>query len=469
MFWVVQALGIVSLICTCISFFFKEKWKMMIVLTVTNISLMTTYILCGSLLGGLLCVGALLRTLIFFFYSKKNKKPEPIVLIFFELYYIVLTVVMWNDPVDLFMLANLMIVTYTSWQDDMRILRFGYIASSLLLIPYDILLGAYTTILSEVTMLISVVIALIKYSMTTKSFKNIAQRYFVANQDFWGTCVTSDENFDMVLSKNVDTGKYYNFGIVKNCSKVRETILQIKKECEENNVKQIAYLPFDSKKYDEFESVSNELNMFFPTEFHDVWMKLVDGFNLNNTKCKLKDVVFQEVDETKIDDVIDVYLKGYHNKTNISDLSDNQKLQIENLKKLKFGVVGENGYKIHMYVAYFKGTAVSLVGMLSNKIETFITKVSTIPTFRRKHCASSLIQFGIDKQRKNGIQNIMLVTDKHSINEKFCAFNNFAEFGQAFALDVTDMTLYEKFLEQVEHNDKSLCENDVPEKKKAQR
>lgn len=85
--------------------------------------------------------------------------------------------------------------------------------------------------------------------------------------------------------------------------------------------------------------------------------------------------------------------------------------------------------------------------MLSNKVEAFITKVSTIPIFKRKHIASSLMQYGISVLRKKGVQEIMLVTDKYSTNEKFYAFNNFVEFGQAFALDVTDITKYKGFID----------------------
>lgn len=447
MFWIVQALGIVATLCTCISFFQKEKWKMMVWLSATNVILITTYILCGSLLGGLLCAGALLRTIVFFYFNKANKKPEPIVLILFEIYYIVISVVMWKSPVDLFMLINLVIITYTSWQDNVRVLRFGYVASAFLLIPYDIMLGAYATVFSEVAMLVSVVIALIRYSNVTKSFHNVTQRYFVANNNFWGSRVEENDNYDMVISNKVDTTPFYNFGILKNYSKIYDSILDIKTKCKENNLKEIVYLPFDGKQFNEYESTAHLLNMFFPIEFHHVWMKLIDGFNLNNTKCKIQNVEYREVDESKINDIIEVYLKGYHAKSDINDLTPNEQLQVNNLRKIKLNTVGENGYKISAFVAYYNGVPVSLVVMLSNKVEAFITKVSTIPVFRRKHIASSLMQFGIAKQRENGIREIMLVTDKYSTNEKFYAFNNFVEFGQAFALDVTNTTKYKGFLE----------------------
>lgn len=128
------------------------------------------------------------------------------------------------------------------------------------------------------------------------------------------------------------------------------------------------------------------------------------------------------------------------------NLAPQENAIIQNIKNLKFKNENKNEYEISAYLAYFEEIPVSLVVMLSNKVETFVTKVSTIPMFRRKYIASTLIQFGIKDQRKKGVENIMLVTDKYSINEKFYAFNNFVEFGQAFALDVKDLAKYEKFI-----------------------
>ena len=445
-FWIIQVLGLVTTTLTILSFFQKEKWKMMLFLTATNASMIATYILCGSLLGGLLVAGAMIRTIVYFIYSKSNKKPEPIVMIMFELYYVVISIVMWKTVVDLLMVINLVIVTYTSWQSDVKTLRFGYIFSSLLLIPYDAMLGAYTTILGEVVMLISVIYSLVKYSKVTKSSKNVAQRYFRANKNFWGSKVEEFEDYDLICSNTVDKSAFYNFCILKNHDKIPQTIKEIKKECKKNKVQEVAYLPFDARNYDRYASDAHMLQMFFPVVFNDVWMKLIDGFNLNNTKCKIQDVVYKEVKEDKIQDIIEVYLKGYHAKADINDLNDNEKLQVENLRKLNLTDVVD-GFKISAYVAYYNDIPVSLVVMLSNEVESFITKVSTIPVFRRKHIASSLMQYGISKQRQKGIQEIILVTDKYSSNEKFYAFNSFVEFGQAFALDVTDVSKYKGFLE----------------------
>lgn len=445
-FWLVQGIGVLTIIFTILSFIPKEKWKMMLCFLVTNGTMIATYILSGSLLGGLLVCGALVRTFVYFYYSKSNKRPEPIVMILFEIYYIIMAILFWDNVIDLLMLVNLVVVTYTSWQKDVKTLRFGYIFSSLLLIPYDIVLGAYTTAVSEVIMLISVLYSLIKYSKVTKSSKDVAQRYFRANKNFWGSSVVENDDYDLVISNKVDNTPFYNFCILKNHKNLYETISKIKDECKKQKIKEVAYLPFDGRNYDSYASDAHMLQMFFPVEFHDVWMKLIDGFNLNNTKCKIQNVIYKEVDESNINEIIEVYIKGYHAKEDMNDLDENEKTQVANLKKINLTDVVD-GYKISAYIAYYNNNPISLVVMLSNHIESFITKVSTIPIFRRKHIASSLMQYGISKQRAKGIQEIMLVTDKYSSNEKFYAFNSFVEFGQAFALDVSDIKKYKRFVE----------------------
>ncbi len=450
-FWVVQALGVVTTLITVLSFSQREKWKMMLCLTATNISMIATYILCGSVLGGLLVTGAMVRTIVYFLYSRQNKKPEPIIMIMFELYYIIIAIIMLRNKFEVYellMLVNLIVVTYTSWQNDVRILRLGYIFSSLLLIPYDALLGAYSTILSEVLMLGSVAFSLIKYAKVTHSSEDVAQRYFRANKNFWGSSVEVKDNYDTIFSTGVDRTPFYNFCILKNHDKIYDTILDIKKECQAKSVKEVAYLPFNAKIYDRLVSDANMLNIFFPIEFHDVWMRLIDGFNLNNTKCKLQNVEYKEVDESKIGDVIEVYLKGYREKTDTSEksLTDEEKVLVENLKHRNLTDTID-GIKISAYVAYYQGVPISLVCMLSNNVEAFVTKVSTIPAFRRKHVASSLMQYAINKHRIKGIQEIILCTDKYSTNEKFYAFNSFVEFAQAFALNVADITKYQAFID----------------------
>ena len=81
-------------------------------------------------------------------------------------------------------------------------------------------------------------------------------------------------------------------------------------------------------------------------------MKLVYGFNLNNTRCKIQNVVFKQVDESKVDELAEVYLRGYINKEDIKNLTPDEQKKVKNFKGLNL-TDERDGYKISAYVAYY--------------------------------------------------------------------------------------------------------------------
>ena len=129
MFWIAQGVGLLTIIFTVVSLLQKEKFKMMIWLSLTNVSMIAVYLLLGRLLGALLVCGALARTLIYFFFNVRNKQPDAIVPVLFGIYYVVISIVMWNSWIDLLMVLNVVLVTYVSWQNNPTVFRIGYIMS----------------------------------------------------------------------------------------------------------------------------------------------------------------------------------------------------------------------------------------------------------------------------------------------------------------------------------------------------
>ena len=427
MFWVVQSLGVIVCVLTLSMMFQKEKYKTMLFSALTNLVLVPTYILSGSLVAGLLVAGAFLRTVIYMIYNKLNRRADSLCLVFFGVYYLAISIIFWRSFVDVLMVANLVVVSFTTWQEGGRVMNIGFIVSSLLLCPFDILIGAYTSAVSEIIMLVGAIVFFCNYKDIKA--KDVAQSYFSANKNFWDTNIENYQNFDLVYS-NMDKSKYYNYAIVKNFENMDETFNEIKKVCKSKKLASVAYLPFDNKKYNTDLYIANALESDYKVEFEDVWLKLIDGFNLNNTRCKLPDVEFCETKDYS--EVLDVYVKGYIG-TNWDNITNEQKATIEIFKTQNF--VDEK-VKIDMFVARYRGEAVSLVVFLREKSRVFVTKVCTAVKYRRKHLASALIQHAIDVERKRGARTFVLVTDKNSVNEKFYHFNNFREFAMAFALNI---------------------------------
>lgn len=160
---IVQLVSIITLVVSIIGMLSKKKSSVLIWFTISNITVLFTYLLLGRFLGSLLVLGAALRTTVYYFYSRKEKKVPLALLVVFEIYFIVLSIILWQDIMDLFLLINLCLVSFTTWQDNMKILRLGYVVSSLLVITYSAGVGAYLNILTESLFLLANCFSLYKY------------------------------------------------------------------------------------------------------------------------------------------------------------------------------------------------------------------------------------------------------------------------------------------------------------------
>lgn len=163
LFYIAQVISVLTILTTVLGLLSKEKEKIMFWFFLSNITLLITYFLLGRMLGSVLVAGAAIRTIIYYYYSKKNIKPSLLVLILFQVYFVVISVIMWKDFIDIFMLINLCMLTFTTWQNNMKILRGSYILSSMLLICYNILVGAYINIFLELIFILSSAYSIYKH------------------------------------------------------------------------------------------------------------------------------------------------------------------------------------------------------------------------------------------------------------------------------------------------------------------
>ena len=153
----------VALVFTVMGLFSKSKDRCMLFISVYNVLILITYILMGQISGSIMVVIATARSVTFFVYSKKNLKPNIFVFVLFEVVSVVALTLSWGNILSLILLTNLVFTTYTNWQNNMTVLRLGMFVSGILLIVYDICIGAYTLIISEGIFFASAVISIIKY------------------------------------------------------------------------------------------------------------------------------------------------------------------------------------------------------------------------------------------------------------------------------------------------------------------
>lgn len=138
----------------------KQKATIMLWFSLYNVVILATYFMLGRYTGSILVFVTLLKSILFYILARKNIRPQIWILVLFEISYIVIPIFLWESATDIILIANLLLVTYLCWQSNIKLLKFGYILSSLLLITYDIIVGAYTAIIAEVIFLISTCISI---------------------------------------------------------------------------------------------------------------------------------------------------------------------------------------------------------------------------------------------------------------------------------------------------------------------
>lgn len=443
-FWIAQSLAIPTILFAVLGFLQKEKGKQMIFITLTNLCLLTIYILLGRMLACLLVSVLTVRSIVSYVYTKLNKKSDIKMLLLFELAIVIVCVFTYQDWIDIFMIANTVIMAVTAWQVcNMRLYRIGYLLSSCLLITFDALTGAYAVIASEVILALIVVAQMIKYRHVENTY-HITEEYYRAMNHFMGTRLVDRKHFTAVLSDRTNDINY-NFAVKYDDQNMAETLEEIDTFFDFEQKRKMLYIPFDYQKSDTRMDTAETLEMYFPVCYHDAWMKLITGYNLASTHCKLKHMTFTKVDQTAMQDIEDVYIDGYLSKDKTEVTSEERK-NIDAIRGSYGQVDTKSEYREDCYLAYHLGVPVSMLFIVSNKKVGYITKVATIRRYRRKHIASHLIQYGISDIRKKGVQDFFLATSKYSTAEKFYAYNSFVEILQAYCFDVSDKNKQKEYL-----------------------
>ncbi len=426
-FYISQIISIFTIILTILGLCQKEKFKTLLCFTLCNITMMTTYFLLNRLLSVILVVVATIRTLIYFIFALKNIKPNAFIFIFFEIIYVAISVFLWHDYIDLLMLTNFCIVTYTTWQDDMKILRIGYIISAILLTIYDVLVFAYVNAISEIILLISSVVTYIHYNIKNK-IDNIVLAFYQAIAPMFDINICNEENCFCIFSKTI-VDSYNNFILIDNVKKLKINKQKLNRYFKKYGMSQIIYLPTQNNDNIEYIMDLSRKNELL---FHDVWMKLRTGYNPYIKKCLLKNVEFKQCNDKNKKDIIKVFDKGFVHQVGDSIYKfSNQYIEI--YEKNIFYNFTEH-FNVRPYMAFYKEKPIALAFVYRKGTNAFICEVTTLQKYRNKGVASRLIKFIISSERKLGIEEFYLVTEKYTWLETFYMKNGFEPFYEGYCI-----------------------------------
>ena len=426
-FYIVQLLGLVNIATTVIGLSKREKSQTMLWFTFSNIVILISYILLGRYLASLLILGVTVRTFVYFIYSYRGKKIPTLIYICINLYLIILSILLWKDFYDLILLANLLLVTYTTWKNNQSMLRLGYLFSAIFLITYDIAVGAYVSAISDLIMGITSVISIYNYDFKNR-IDNIVLDFYQTIASTYKTTQIEYDKFKFIYCQSVDDS-YNNFCYLPDVNDFASCNQQIIDVMTEKNRKPAVYIQC---KNNENAYKVYELMKGYELLYHDVWMQLEQGQNIRRKKCLLQDIQFCLFDDSKKDEVISVFDEGFVHtlSSNIYKYSEGytskyqEMLSEENLKKLN----------IKLYCATLNGKIIGILFVYHHIYNAYLCQITTLPEYRRKGVASSLMNFAIKEERKLGMENFYLVTEKMTYLENFYMKNNFKEISQGYCV-----------------------------------
>ena len=202
-------IGIVFSIVSLSVFFFKKKFLTLICFLITNLLMLTQYLLQGRVLEIAIVAVAIIKTVVFMIYTKKQIKPSVTVIIIFEVAMLVCGIITWSDWFSVLFLIASMLNTYASWQDNMLVMRILYIVSAALMITNYICTGLYANIFAKAGTIVSALCGIIIYDILKrkKTQKVVAT---VSNENA-NTSVIKDIANDIVdatvVQANIDKRK----------------------------------------------------------------------------------------------------------------------------------------------------------------------------------------------------------------------------------------------------------------------
>ena len=146
----------------------KEKWKIMVFITINNLFSVLMYLSFSRYASMALSVIAFIRTAIFAIYAYKGIKPNVFVLIAIEIAFLITGILTWQDSLDIIPILAMLEIGYATWQDNTAVLRVGYIINCLLYIVFYLVIGAYIVLIPEIFMLLTNSVSLIYYDILKK-------------------------------------------------------------------------------------------------------------------------------------------------------------------------------------------------------------------------------------------------------------------------------------------------------------
>lgn len=158
---VAQCIGLLGFLAFVSSIQAKEKKKVMLFQLIANLLYGVSYFLLSVKSAFLMSLVSAIRCAILFF--TKKEKPLKIFLFLLLAMIVIITVFTYDGPLSLIPAMITAMYTISTWQNNMTIIRYAFIAAGLLWIFYNFNVGAYVIIIGNTFEVISGIVSLKRF------------------------------------------------------------------------------------------------------------------------------------------------------------------------------------------------------------------------------------------------------------------------------------------------------------------
>lgn len=153
--------GLIALIVSIISVIQSRRQKYIFFNIIQNIFLGMQYLMLGKNIAFYICLLTIFRLIVYSFKKQYSKRQYVIILILFLILNIVVSIITFDNIFDLFPIVSTIIICYTVWQSNIKVIKIGIILSKTLWCIYACYSLAYFSIIMDIFVIIWTVIFLI--------------------------------------------------------------------------------------------------------------------------------------------------------------------------------------------------------------------------------------------------------------------------------------------------------------------
>lgn len=169
---VAQILGLFGFVFYGLSFWQKNRKKVLMFDMIECTLYATHYFLLGGLTGGIANIVGVGRSATFMFKGKNKFTSGPYLPIMFLFFYALNAAFTWSGPITLFPTIGSMVLCLAIWQHNTRLIRRYSLLSNLFWLIYAFSIGAYVAVATNIILMISTTSAIIKLDVLKERYSN---------------------------------------------------------------------------------------------------------------------------------------------------------------------------------------------------------------------------------------------------------------------------------------------------------